>query len=65
VALARKGYWACIFDADTGLAHINLLLDSHPRIHAGARPQRGATHRTAPYRSNRCANLYVHTTRYF
>lgn len=30
VALARRGCRVCIFDADTGLANINILLDLHP-----------------------------------
>lgn len=30
VALARKGCRVCVFDADTGLANINILLDLHP-----------------------------------
>lgn len=31
VALARRGCRVCIFDADTGLANINILLDLHPK----------------------------------
>ncbi|HLF98448.1 MAG TPA: AAA family ATPase [Methylococcaceae bacterium] len=30
VAMARKGCRVCVFDADTGLANINILLDLHP-----------------------------------
>ncbi len=31
VELARQGYRVCIFDADTGLANINILLDLQPQ----------------------------------